>query len=288
MFTGERVVPDLTGSIAYEHLHRYALAWRCAHGVDVLDVACGEGYGSFILSSVAKKVFAVDLSPSTIANASRTYSRPNLTYLQGDCTQIPLDDASLDLVVSFETIEHHDQHDQMMREVKRLLRPNGVLIISTPAKGVYPPGNPYHVKELTSEEFKSLMGQYFSNAQFAIQGMTDASVIQFEGGDAPQTIEYFGGDFREVSTRPNPAGPLPFLIAIASDGPLPELPRLSLFESESIPGCRNRKLLSELEAIRSSWSWQITAPIRYMHALAQNLAGGHDKKANGYHDNRKA
>ena len=120
------------GDIELEHLHRYAIARDLAYGKDVLDIACGEGYGSELLATVARKVTGVDISEEAIAHAARKYVRPNIAFAVGSCACIPLAEANVDLVVSFETIEHHDRHLEMMQEIGRVLRPTGVLIISSP------------------------------------------------------------------------------------------------------------------------------------------------------------
>ena len=152
-WTGERYLPEITGDIELEHLHRYAIARDLAYGKDVLDIACGEGYGSELLATVARKVTGVDISEETIAHAARKYVRPNIAFAVGSCACIPLADASVDLVVSFETIEHHDRHLEMMQEIRRVLRPAGVLIISSPDKHEYSDvpdyKNEYHVKDST-------------------------------------------------------------------------------------------------------------------------------------------
>lgn len=135
--TGERFLPGMEGAIEVEHLHRYILACELARGRDVLDVACGEGYGSNLLAGVARSVVGVDIADSAVAHARAQYTRQNLRFVQGDCALLPLEDASVDLVVSFETIEHHDQHEAMLAEIDRVLRPGGSLIISSPNKKTY-------------------------------------------------------------------------------------------------------------------------------------------------------
>ena len=157
---GERFLPDQKGQIELEHLHRYAMARELVRGKVVLDIACGEGYGSALLSMVAGSVVGVDISENVIQHAQETYSNANLRFFTGSCSNIPVEDGTIDVVVSFETIEHHSEHEEMMAEIKRVLRPKGVLIISSPDRYEYSvvPGytNPYHVKELTREEFESL------------------------------------------------------------------------------------------------------------------------------------
>jgi O-antigen biosynthesis protein len=181
-FTGERYVPTVGGAIALEHLHRYAFSMGFAKGRCVLDIACGEGYGSNLLAQVAQSVVGVDISPDAVAHASKTYgSRSNVRFLQGDCTQIPLDALSVDLVVSFETIEHHARHEEMVSEIRRVLRKDGLLLISSPNRQLYSGSgqswNPHHVKELYFHEFSALLASYFRSTTFFGQQTTTASFL---------------------------------------------------------------------------------------------------------------
>src|SRR6476661_3321910 len=105
-FTGERYVPGTTGEIAHEHWHRYAFARRFVAGRRVADVACGEGYGSALLARAATDVVGVDIDPRTVAHATAEYrGTPNVRYVTGSATALPLASGSVDAVVSFETIE---------------------------------------------------------------------------------------------------------------------------------------------------------------------------------------
>src|SRR5436305_312502 len=112
-FTGERFVPGTEGEIAYEHWHRYFFARRFVAGRRVLDAACGEGYGSALLSEVASDVVGVDIDAATVAHARANYAgRGNLRFVAGTLIALPLPQASVDAVVSFETLEHLDAADQ--------------------------------------------------------------------------------------------------------------------------------------------------------------------------------
>lgn len=224
-WTGERYVPQLGGRVAVEHLHRYAYAARRADAVDVLDIACGEGYGSHMLASVARKVVGVDLCTQAIEHATQRYTATNLTFIAGSCAAIPCADHSFDLVVSFETIEHHDQHEEMMREIKRVLRPAGLLLISSPDRQVYSEKtgyiNPFHVKELSKQEFAALLQRHFTHVSMLDQGVTLASVI------APTHRQPCKVGFSRLDENGNPAiggpGAQPYLLAFASDVALPEI-----------------------------------------------------------------
>ena len=223
-FTGERFVPEVHGDIELEHLHRYLQACEIAVGKVVLDIASGEGYGAAMLAVKADKVIGVDVSLEAIQHARKRYKKENLEYLVGSCAEIPLLDASVDMVVSFETIEHHDQHEKMMQEFKRVLRPNGVLIISSPDKYHFSdePGtsNPYHVKELYQHEFKRLLANYFKHSVYFGQ-----RIIYGSGMFAESLVTHTSTFWQENEVVRNVFGlvkPI-YWIALASDVQLPEL-----------------------------------------------------------------
>src|SRR5690348_16658777 len=102
-WTGERLVTSLGGDIVLEHLHRYAFANQLVASKDVLDIASGEGYGSFLLASQARSVIGVDYSTESVLHAQEKYGASNLRFCVGDCRCIPLPAASVDVVVCFET-----------------------------------------------------------------------------------------------------------------------------------------------------------------------------------------
>lgn len=164
-FTGERFLPECAGEMVYEHWHRYLIARQYVRGLRVLDVASGEGYGSHLLAQQAATVVGVDLSADAVSHATSRYPAENLRYLAASCTDIPLPDASFDLIVSFETIEHITQHEQFLLEVDRLLVPGGMFIISSPNRPEYSDRtgykNEFHVKELDRAELKKILDPHF-------------------------------------------------------------------------------------------------------------------------------
>ena len=133
----------------------------------VADVACGSGYGSHLLASNrAKKVTAIDCDRKTIQYAKKRYSRRNVTYKVGEAEDLPLSTISIDVVVSFETIEHIKKPMKFLREAKRVLKKSGLLIISTPNKKYSIGDNPFHFSEYNLEEFNQLLKKYFRDVIF--------------------------------------------------------------------------------------------------------------------------
>lgn len=222
-FTGERFMPEVAGQIAFEHLHRYHFASRFCQGKQVLDVACGEGYGSRILSNAAASVVGVDISAEAVAHARGRYASDSLEFLEASAASLPLPDDSFDVVVSFETIEHHDQHEEMLSEIRRVLRPGGLMVLSSPNRQYYSiePGysNPYHVKELFREELLALAGRYFSAIQVYSQRVVHGSLLVAEGKAAFDSILGTGPDSSEGER--GLSRPLYDLI-LAGDGELPD------------------------------------------------------------------
>jgi SAM-dependent methyltransferase len=165
-FTGERFTPECVREIWYEHMHRYALATRLCAGKRVLDAACGEGYGTAMLASVAAGAVGVDVADEAVAHARQRYAgQPGLEFLQADVTQLPFADGHFDMVVSFETLEHLENQAGMLAEFARVLAPGGCLFISSPDKAVYSEeqgsDNPFHVRELYRDEFEQLLAGHF-------------------------------------------------------------------------------------------------------------------------------
>ncbi len=205
-WTGERVVPSCSSQLLYEHLHRYAIAARLAEGKRVVDIACGEGYGSNLLAATAAHVIAIDIAPEVIAHARKKYGRDNLTFQVGSCLEIPLDDHTIDLLVSFETIEHIDDHFAFLREIKRVLAPEGTLIISSPDKAEYSDrtgaSNPFHKRELYHEEFHLLLRQHFKHCRMGKQKLVAGSWIAPDGGRSDDVVGTFTGDIHHIRFQP--------------------------------------------------------------------------------------
>lgn len=181
-FTGERFTPECVREIWYEHYHRYAFSKNLVKDKNVLDAACGEGYGSNLLSQYATKVTGLDIDANTIDHAKKRYQRKNLKFIQASCIKLPFESDSFDIVISFETLEHLEQQKEMLSEFNRILKSNGLLIISTPDKKHYSDAtgfvNEYHVKELYKEEFKSLLDSHWQHQVWYAQAMTFNSILE--------------------------------------------------------------------------------------------------------------
>jgi glycosyltransferase involved in cell wall biosynthesis/SAM-dependent methyltransferase len=264
-WTGERYVPQIAGEIELEHLHRYHWAAHFSRGKSVLDIACGEGYGSEILARSAAHVIGVDLSKETVAHAGRKYRRENLEFLVGSCDRIPIPDGAVDLVVSFETIEHHDRHQEMMREIKRILSPKGILIISSPDKYVYADvpnyKNEFHVKELYSREFEALLKEHFANVCVLGQRVVYGSLIV--GDEATRFVSL---DSKSLSAF-NGIGRAIFNVAIAADEVVPEA-YSSIYEQSIEKSVGYQALQQEIEARGSKLAELIHADSIHLRAAS--------------------
>ncbi|MGG0814138.1 rhamnan synthesis F family protein [Paenibacillus alvei] len=182
--TGERFIPDeMVGQIEVEHMQRYHSIMHIVEGKKILDAACGEGYGSALLAGASESVVGIDISDESIKWASEKYQLDNLKYMKANITSLPFEDESFDVVVSFETIEHVDELSQhlFLKEVKRVLRKDGIFIVSTPDKEIYTDipkfENQFHVKEFYVEEFEEFLGKYFKNVDMYNQGEEKITAI---------------------------------------------------------------------------------------------------------------
>lgn len=167
----ERMVPEFHKNklIYAEHVTRYLAAQSITKGKIVLDIASGSGYGTKLLSESAQFVYGVDINETAINYSKKNYSAKNIEYLTGDGESIPLDDNSVDVVVTFETIEHIKDYKKFMTEVSRVLKDDGLAIISTPNDIEFSEGNHFHLHEFEYEELVSLVKQHFKNVDSYFQ-----------------------------------------------------------------------------------------------------------------------
>jgi len=174
-----------------EHLARFEFACQFVKDKIVVDCACGSGIGSQMFAQAsAQKIFAFDLSADAIKSAIANFQQPNIIFQQGDATNLPTPDHSADVYISFETIEHLPDAEKFLQEVKRVLKPDGIFICSTPNRTITNPHtkitdmpwNKFHIQEYTQEEFTDLLKKYFSTIELRGQNKickTKMALINF-------------------------------------------------------------------------------------------------------------
>ncbi len=160
--TGERTLPGIDVENYWFRRHEAAYLWLaswCAGGV-VLDAGCGEGYGAALLRRTASRVVALDYAPGVVGHVAAAY--PSVDPVRGDLQRLPVRDGAVEVVATLQTIEHlHDQAG-FVRECARVLRPAGPLLVTTPNRLTFPPGNPFHTRELSAAELAALLSAGFT------------------------------------------------------------------------------------------------------------------------------
>ena len=160
--TGERTIPGLDIENYWFRRHEVVyqrLAERCVDA-DVLEAGCGEGYGADLIAGVARRVIAVDYDEAAVAHVRGRY--PRVDVMRANLARLPLPDSSVDIVVNFQVIEHLWDQPQFVIECARVLRPSGLLMMSTPNRITFSPGrdtpiNPFHTRELNAAELTQLL-----------------------------------------------------------------------------------------------------------------------------------
>ncbi len=250
-WTGERFLPWIEEAlVAYEHLHRYAFASRFVAGKRVLDIGSGEGYGTFLLAQSASFAAGIDVDLPTIEHSASKYRRDNIDFIAASAIQLPFD-KPFDVVVCFETLEHVENQEGLLGEARRLLGPDGLLIVSTPDKRTYSDephfDNPFHAHELYFEEFQELLGRHFNETRFLGQRVYPTSNIwpldDPEGsGFAEYIIERSSSEFGLTeSEKPDPM----YYIGLASNTSGASGPRSLLIDVSNAYFDQIRDQLSE-------------------------------------------
>ena len=235
-FTGERVVPgQVNDDLWSEHLARYAFARQYAAGRKVLDAGCGTGYGSSELAGVASMVVGFDVAPEAISYASSHFAAARFTV--SSASSMPFRQEAFDLVVAFEVIEHLEDQREFIQECARVLKPGGLMIVSSPNRLYYAESraktgpNPFHTHEFEAAEFVAELQTVFANVRLLLQNRVECFTFHPENAGAPAEVRIDrGGNASEAH----------FLIGLCSSGPLPE-PRSFVY----VPAAAN--LLRERE-----------------------------------------
>lgn len=229
--TGERFLPGemYSAEMAYDHLTRYRLAERYVEDKEVLDMGCGAGYGTHSLSRLASNILGVDLSGEAVTHAANRYQKPNLRYEGGDVTSLPFEEGSFEAAISFEVIEHLENPEDLVLEAKRLLKEDGVFIVSTPDKQTYSNNrslvNRHHLSEMYPLEFREILEKSFEHVQIYRQGALAGSLI------VPEVATLSREGAAEVEstqfslTEPVFGDEVPstfYMVAVCTNGPAPE------------------------------------------------------------------
>jgi SAM-dependent methyltransferase len=281
-FTGERFTPEVKGAIWHEHWHRYSVMVPAARGLRVLDAACGEGYGSWLLAGAAVDVIGIDVDAASVGHAAARYSaRPNLRYMQASCVALPLATGSVDLIVSFETIEHVHDQEVMLEEFRRVLAPKGTLVISSPNKAVYSGetggANEFHVRELTRDELAAMLLPRFPQQAWYGQRVLAHSLLWKEGAGVTRSTELVALADNRIREPSAPAPPMYFVVVCGASGvTLPVLAELSVFDdgAQSLYRDYERALLAEKRLSLTEAEFRKIAEVRRVDlaAAAKDLA----------------
>jgi 2-polyprenyl-3-methyl-5-hydroxy-6-metoxy-1,4-benzoquinol methylase len=167
---GERTLPDVPAENYWFRRHLVVYEWIAARvgGLRVVDLACGEGYGSAVLARAAESVVGVDANPDAFEHARLRYRAPNLRFARD---MVETFSEPCDAVVFLQTIEHVHDPDGVLENVKGMLAPGGAAYISTPnvltlaPKGAERSGNPWHLREYRAEEFHALCAAHFGSVE---------------------------------------------------------------------------------------------------------------------------
>ncbi len=218
----ERFVPAaMRGQLVEaEHLVRYWWAARLASGRRVLDAGCGTAYGSAMLAEAgAEHVTGIDRAASVLETA-RPSLPPNVDLVVGDLRELPFPDRSFDLVVCFEVVEHLEEPDAALRELSRVVSGDGIVLVSSPNRDVYEPGNPHHLHEYVPAELRQALQRYFAHVELRCQANLIASSVMpgdVAGGAELEAVH----DLRLAKCAALPAEGETYTLALASHVSLP-------------------------------------------------------------------
>jgi SAM-dependent methyltransferase len=168
--TGERTLPDVPEENYWYRRHLVVYEWIAARtaGRRIVDLACGEGYGSAVLGRTAASVVGVDANPEAFEHARLKYTGPKVAF---ERDMIETWSGDVDTVVFLQTIEHVQDPGAVLEHLKALVGENGVAYVSTPnvltlaPEGAEKSENPWHIKEYRAEEFRALCERHFGDVE---------------------------------------------------------------------------------------------------------------------------
>ncbi len=165
LHTSERVCPEFRDEIFENHLKVYKFLVQLVENKDILEVGCGTGYGTFLLAERAISVSAIDYSSQAIRYAYRNYHAENISYSVMKAEKLQFASDSFDVALSSEVFEHLRDQRGHLREVSRVLRPNGLCFIATPNPEISQGQNKFHTKENSLPEMACLLSEFFADVQ---------------------------------------------------------------------------------------------------------------------------
>lgn len=264
-FTGERVIPGAVNDDLWaEHVARYAFAANYAHGGKTLDMGCGTGYGLAELASTSKAAIGIDVSTEAITHARGSYPAANISYLRASASALPFPNATFHLITAFEVIEHLEDWPALIKEARRVLRPDGFFLVSTPnrlyytaSRGIEGP-NPFHVHEFSFAEFRDALLGSFPQVVVLQQNRTEAFAFS--------TVDQ-SGRF-DIRAEPRAADPdqAHFFVAVCA--------------IERQPEARNFLYLPSVSNLLREREQHIDLLQHQLRATEETLAGVQDDHAN--------
>lgn len=277
----ERMIPEYHhGMLMYgEHIMRYESVMEIVKDKVVLDIASGSGYGSAAISKAASKVFGVDIDAKAVKYSSEKYGNKKTEFLVGSGTDIPLANNAVDVVVSHETIEHIKNYKKFLHEIKRVLKPGGQLVISTPNDDEYPAGNHFHIHQFKINEFKKLLQTFFNNVELYYQGSWVSAALLTE----KEFSKEWRAQMDTFKTQAQPTAKSTYVVAVCSDQKVGRLQSLAAYteawsdkelrelareRDENLQALREgyegriAKLEEQLQLMVNSRSWRVTKPLR--------------------------
>jgi SAM-dependent methyltransferase len=244
----ERFDPEQMGGrlLEAEHLARYRWAATLVEGKRVLDAGCGTGYGAELLAREgAAAVVGVDIDEQAFDRTQAVAGA--VTFRKADLRELPADLGDFDVVVCFEVLEHIDDPTTALDRLAGVLRPDGVLVVSSPNKDVYPPGNPYHKHEFRPDELRDALAARFAHVRLVRQHDW-LGVGIFEDEDFARLDALPTAVAKAVAGKP---GEELYTVGLAASSPLPPTPPfVMLTETADLKWWQEllQSLRSELEA----------------------------------------